>query len=1011
MRKLITWWMVLLSCSVFAQNQKISEMTPAVSLSGVEYFPVLQSGVNKKATISQIPLQGDATGTILNVTVNKLRGFSYAATSPSSNQVYAFNTSTLRFEPVSISTLESDPQFTSLGVAKTLTITINGVAQDLSANRSWSVNTTDGDKGAIIVSSLGSVWLLDLNSVSSANIVDGSITNSDLANNTIAFGTGTGGLEPTWSASPISLGGTATINIPNANGSGVTRGLISKTDYDKIITAYGWGNHADANYLTSYTETDPLSPHLDQVYPDPDFVGTLDYAKIINWPPSAPQIIYKAGSNIVLSAGTGDTVIIASVAGGGGGGGSIVSVGLSAPTGMSGGSAVTGAGGTLNLTLTLGAGNVRSNGAGGFVIGNLDLATEGTGVLPAANGGLPTGDNGDITVATPTSWSIDANAVTTTKINNGAVTNAKLAFSTVGQTVTTASGTAPAYSSSTTALGASTELAIPMALNTGVTAGLISKADYDAFNAKQNAITYPGALGDIYFKAAGNAISSTSNLNYIASDGSGAQLLKITGQVAQNQSGLAIINDLGGIGSFVNTHSTYPGYGDIPAGTVTGLYSDNTNGLFVAAKFSGIDFYTSPSPALPIRRMSISSTGNIKVNKFTGTGVKMLYHDNAGEVRDTTFSLIGTGTGTVTAVSASEPPSTAINLEVTNPSTTPNVVLTYNGLNTHMILADGSTALIPTTSIADGDKGDIVVSGSGSVWSVQNSTITNAKLLNPSFLTTIGTSGLQPNFGASYATLGAGFTLNIPLAATASVLAGTISKAQYDRFNSAAYDVGGILYTTNAEGASITSGILNMHHATSTSAGVVTTTNQTWEGRKTLVKPLRLPLRGTSTFDGAILFGSANDDFAIGVNGPGDHSGSEQLFFKSGAGVNDYMYMSGGNLNVTNGSVNTDGVLSGNVQTQTFSPNVTDITSNHTITDGEMILLVDATSGSVTVEIPNTYIGLHVTVKKIDASINTVTIDPEGSIEVEFATTSVLVTQGQTLVIVKGDSGDWYKIN
>jgi hypothetical protein len=269
----------------------------------------------------------------------------------------------------------------------------------------------------------------------------------------------------------------------------------------------------------------------------------------------------------------------------------------------------------------------------------------------------------------------------------------------------------------------------------------------------------------------------------------------------------------------------------------------------------------------------------------------------------------GSGTGTVTAVSASEPPSTAINLEVTNPNTTPNVVLTYNGLNTEVVCGDGSLVPFPTTSIADGDKGDIVVSGSGSVWSVQNSTITNAKLLNPSFSTTIGTAGLQPNFGASYATLGAGFTLNIPLAATASVLAGTISKAQFDRFNSAAYDVGGILYTTNAEGASITSGILNMHHATATSAGVVTTTNQTWEGRKTLLKPLTLPqIAGSggaptlSDGDGAYYAEIAGTDIAgkISIVTDGSEAGGNEVIiivnFATPYATAPYVVISPGNI-------------------------------------------------------------------------------------------------------------------
>ena len=37
-----------------------------------------------------------------------------------------------------------------------------------------------------------------------------------------------------------------------------TNGYLSSTDWAHFNTAYGWGNHASAGYLTSFTETDPL---------------------------------------------------------------------------------------------------------------------------------------------------------------------------------------------------------------------------------------------------------------------------------------------------------------------------------------------------------------------------------------------------------------------------------------------------------------------------------------------------------------------------------------------------------------------------------------------------------------------------------------------------------------------------------------------------------------------------------------------------------------------------------
>ncbi len=37
-----------------------------------------------------------------------------------------------------------------------------------------------------------------------------------------------------------------------------TNGYLSSADWTHFNTAYGWGNHASAGYLTSFTETDPL---------------------------------------------------------------------------------------------------------------------------------------------------------------------------------------------------------------------------------------------------------------------------------------------------------------------------------------------------------------------------------------------------------------------------------------------------------------------------------------------------------------------------------------------------------------------------------------------------------------------------------------------------------------------------------------------------------------------------------------------------------------------------------
>jgi hypothetical protein len=66
------------------------------------------------------------------------------------------------------------------------------------------------------------------------------ITNAYLANSTISFATpGTSGTAPNWSSSPVSLGGTATLQIPMASATGVVAGLISKSQYDILNAKIG----------------------------------------------------------------------------------------------------------------------------------------------------------------------------------------------------------------------------------------------------------------------------------------------------------------------------------------------------------------------------------------------------------------------------------------------------------------------------------------------------------------------------------------------------------------------------------------------------------------------------------------------------------------------------------------------------------------------------------------------------------------------------------------------------
>jgi hypothetical protein len=98
--------------------------------------------------------------------------------------------------------------------------------------------------------------------------------------------------------------------------------------------------------------------------------------------------------------------------------------------------------------------------------------------------GLTDGIKNEITVSsTGASWTINNNAITSAKILDGNVTNAKLANATIGFNTPGASGMAPNWSASTTALGASSTLNIPYALTDGVIGGIVSNTKYKEWNA------------------------------------------------------------------------------------------------------------------------------------------------------------------------------------------------------------------------------------------------------------------------------------------------------------------------------------------------------------------------------------------------------------------------------------------------------------------------------------------------------------------------------------------------
>lgn len=188
-------------------------------------------------------------------------------------------------------------------VPNSRTLTINGTAFDLSANRSWSVGTvttvgvTDSSEIDFTVTSPTTTPNI------TASLIAGSIANSKLTNSSISFATGSTGTAPNWSASPVSLGGTATINVPLASGSGVTSGTISKAEYDNFTTAY-------TNRITSLTTTG--SSGASTLISNTLNIPTYTLAGLGGVPTTTTVNGHALSSNVVVALDELDQVVITS---------------------------------------------------------------------------------------------------------------------------------------------------------------------------------------------------------------------------------------------------------------------------------------------------------------------------------------------------------------------------------------------------------------------------------------------------------------------------------------------------------------------------------------------------------------------------------------------------------------------------------------------------------------------------------------------------------------------------
>ena len=377
-----------------------------------------------------------------------------------------------------------------------------------------------------------------------------------------------------------------------------------------------------------------------------------------------------------------------------------------------------------NPSATIGAATNASNLSGGAA-GSIpyqtatnitDFLAVGTdGQVLKLSGGLPT-------------WSA-APATGMTSLNGS--TSSVQTFATPGT-----SGTAPAWS---TATGAHT-LNIPMASATSVTAGLLSKADYDVFNAKQAALTAGSGIS-----IASGTISATglttSNLSSSAAIVNG-QLANSATTIGTTSIALgASATTIAGLTSVSSTGFT---------GALTGNASTATK-LAATKNINGIAF--DGSADITIAAAAGTLTGTTLAANVISSSLATVGTITSGTWNGTTIALANGGTGATTAAAAltnlgaEAVANKSINITTDAASTTkyPSVKLIKDYVDAQTAAAGVADGSITSAKIADGTITTTDISSSAG--------ITNTQLANSS--TTIGTTSIA--LGSSATTI-AGLT-------------------------------------------------------------------------------------------------------------------------------------------------------------------------------------------------------------------------------------------------------------